>query len=170
VAKEECIICGEDHPRCNAHKTNGQPCMRWPRDEEPVCQLHGGNTPQVRRAGAERRAAKAVEKDVNAVLGYSLDGSVPDVLTAMEGLAAAELARVHALAERVNGLKELRFTAWGPGTEQTRAEVLMLERATDRAMRFLEVLAKHKPDGEAAAAVNLLTSLSDTIKAMKAEE
>lgn len=170
MAKEECIICGEDHPRCNAHKTNGEPCMRWPRDMEPVCQLHGGNTPQVRRTGAERRAAKAIEKDVNAVLGYSLDGTVGDVLQKMEGLAAASLARVEAFAARVNALREVRFTAWGPGTEQQRAEVGMLEREMDRAMRYLEVVAKHKPDGEAAAAVNLLTSLSDTIKAMKAEE
>ena len=36
----------------------------------------------------------------------------------------------------------------------------------DRTARMLELVVKHKPDGEAAAAVNLLTSLADQIKGM----
>lgn len=170
MAKEDCVICGQDHPRCNGHKKNSdpvRPCMVWPRDQEQACRVHGGNSPQSRAAGERARAAKAIQQDAEAVLGYSLDGKVPDLLAAMEGLAAMQLAQVEALAARVNALSKIRFTALGPGTEQVRAEVQLLERATDRAMKFLEVVAKHKPDGEAAAAVNLLTSLADQIKGMK---
>lgn len=173
MARKDCVICGQDHPRCNGHKKIDEntpevrPCMVHPRDMEDVCRLHGGNLPTIKAAGNRARTAKKLDAEVTAVLGYSLDGQVPDVMAAMEGLAAAELARVQALAAHVNGLERLRYASIGPGTEQIRGEVQLLERATDRAMKFLEVVAKHRPDGEAAAAVNLLTSLSDQIKAMK---
>lgn len=163
MAKEDCVICGEEHPRCNAHNTKGDPCMRWPREGTDVCRNHGGAAPQVVAAGEARRAAKALEADANAVLGYSLDGKVPDVLSAMEGLAAASLNMVEALAQRVNDLARVRYGS-DYSVEQIRGEVVLLERAMDRSAKMLELLAKHKPDGEAAAAVNLLTSLSDQIK------
>jgi hypothetical protein len=165
--KEDCIICGKAHPRCAAHKNTGDPCMRWPRDEEPVCRLHGGESPQVKRVGAERRAAKAAQADAAAALGYTMDGKVEDPLGAMEGLAAMAIAMTEALAARVNDLTRLRFVADGPGTEQLRSEVALLERSMDRTARMLELVMKHKPDGEAAAAVNLLTSLADAIKGME---
>lgn len=167
MAKEECVICGQPHPRCNGHKNGGaDPCMRWPRHEEPVCRQHGGNAPQVRAAGVAARAAKAAERDAHAVLGYDLSGQVPDVLGAMEGLAAMSLAMVQALAARVNAVDRIRYGS-DYGVEQLRAEVALLERSIDRAGKMLELVAKHKPDGEAAAAVNLLTSLSDTIKGLE---
>ena len=164
--KEDCVICGEPHPRCSAHNRRGEPCMRWPRDEEPVCRLHGGETPQVKAAGAARRAAKALEADAQAALGFDLNGTVPDVLGAMEGLAAMSLAMVESLAARVNALTKVRYGS-DYGVEQFRAEVTLLERSIDRAGKMLELVAKHRPDGEAAAAVNLLTSLADEIKAME---
>ena len=163
---EDCVICGEDHPRCARHNAKGLPCMRWPRDEEKLCRVHGGESPSVKAAGAERRAAKALAADSQAVLGYSLDGKVPDVLAAMEGLAAASLNQVEALSQRVNHLASIRYSS-DFSVEQMRAEVVLMERAMDRSIRMLEVLAKHKPDGEAAAAVNLLTSLADQIKGLE---
>ena len=166
VNREGCVICGEDHRRCSAHKKDGTPCNRWPRDEEPVCRLHGGETPQVKRTGEARRAAKAAEADARAALGFTLDGKVEDPLGAMEGLAAMAIAMTNALASRVNALTHLRYDAGGPGTEQLRSEVALLERSMDRTARMLELVVKHKPDGEAAAAVNLLTSLADQIKGM----
>lgn len=139
--------------------------MRWPRDMEPVCRLHGGETPGVKAKGVRDRAAKALEADAQAVLGYDLNGTVPDVLGAMEGLAAMSLAMVQALGSRVNALNAVRYGS-DYSVEQLRGEVVLLERAMDRSGKMLELLAKHKPDGEAAAAVNLLTSLADQIKSM----
>lgn len=165
--KEGCVICGEDHRRCAAHKKDGTPCNRWPRDQEPVCRLHGGETPQVKAAGVARRAAKAAEADARAALGYTLDGKVADPLAAMEGLAAMAIAMTESLAARVNALNSIRYDAIGPGTEQLRSEVALLERSMDRTARMLELVQKHKPDGETAAAVNLLTSLADAIKGME---
>lgn len=165
MAKEECIICGQPHPRCNGHKkgTPVRPCMVWPRDQENACRLHGGNSPGSRRAGVARRAAKALEADATAALGYSLDGKVDDVLGAMEGLAAMALAMVEALASRVNALKNVRYSS-DYSVEQLRAEVGLLERSMDRAGKMLELVAKHKPDGEAAAARNLLTALAEKLE------
>lgn len=170
MAKKECVVCGQEHPRCNGHKkgTPVRPCMVWPRDMENACRLHGGNHPAARAKGEEARALKKLEADASAVLGYSLDGKVPDLLGAMEGLAALAIAQVEAMGARVNALAErgrfgsLRYES-NIGTEQLRAEVALLERSMDRAGKMLELVAKHKPDGEAAAAVNLLTSLSETI-------
>lgn len=140
--------------------------MRWPRDEVAVCRKHGGAAPQVIAAGEARRAAKAAQKDAQAALGFTMDGKVADPLGAMEGLAAMGIAMTESLAARVNALTHLRYDAVGPGTEQLRSEVALLERSMDRTARLLELVVKHKPDGEAAAAVNLLTSLADTIKGM----
>lgn len=165
---EECVICDKPHPRCRAHNRQGEPCMRHPRDMEPVCRMHGGEIPAVKAKGVAARAAKAAEADARAVLGFDLAGQVPDVLAAMEGLAAMSLAMVEALAARVNAVDRIRYGS-DYGVEQLRAEVVLLERSIDRAGKMLELVAKHKPDGEAAAAVNLLTSLADQIKAMEPE-
>lgn len=140
--------------------------MRWPRDEEPLCRVHGGEAPALKAAGAARRAAKAAQQDAQAALGYTMDGTVEDPLAAMEGLAAMAIAMTAALAARVNALTHIRYDAVGPGTEQLRAEVALLERSMDRTAKMLELVVKYKPDGEAAAAVNLLTSLADQIKGM----
>lgn len=163
---ESCVICGEDHPRCARHNAKGTPCMRWPRDEEKLCRVHGGESPTHKAAGAERRAAKALAADSQAVLGYSLDGKVGDVLASMEGLAAASLNQTEALGQRVNDLLTVGYSS-EHGIEQVRTAVVLYERSLDRSMKMLEVLAKHKPDGEAAAAVNLLTSLADQIKGLE---
>lgn len=163
---EDCIICGKDHPRCAAHNNRGEPCMRQPRDGTYVCRTHGGAAPQVIAAGAARRAAKAAEADARAALGWTMDGKVDDPLAAMEGLAAMAVAMTTALAERVNALGSVRFSS-DYGVEQLRAEVGLLERSMDRTAKMLELVAKHKPDGEAVAAVNLLTSLADQIKGLE---
>lgn len=164
---QDCPICGEDHPRCARHNAKGEPCMRWPRDEEKLCRVHGGEAPGPKAAGAARRAAKAANADLQAVVGFTMDGKVEDPLAAMEGLAAMAIAMTAALAERVNGLSHLRYDAIGAGTEQLRAEVALLERSMDRTAKMLELVQKYKPDGETAAAVNLLTSLADAIKGME---
>lgn len=166
---QDCPICGEDHPRCGRHNAKGEPCMRWPRDEEKLCRVHGGEAPASKAAGAQRRAAKKLEADARAALGYSLDGKVPDIMAAMEGLAAMRLNMVEALAERVNALTVIGFRS-DYGVEQIKAEVQLLDKSIDSAARLLEMVAKHKPDGEAAAAVNLLTSLSDAIKNLELPE
>lgn len=140
--------------------------MRWPRKLEPVCKKHGGDAPQVKAAGVARRAAAQAEADARAALGWTMDGRIDDPVAKMEGLAAMALAMTESLAERVNALTSIRFSS-DYGVEQLRAEVALLERSMDRTAKMLEMVAKHKPDGEAAAAVNLLTSLADTIKGME---
>lgn len=169
MPKDECVVCGQPHPRCNGHKKGSdpvRPCMNQPRRLENACRVHGGNHPGQRAAGAARRAAAEAEADAEAVLGFSMGGSIPDVLAAFEGLAAISVAMVDSLSQRVNALGRLRYSAHGPGTEQLRAEVAMLERSIERAGKMLELVAKHKPDGEATAARNLLTVMAEKLDSL----
>jgi hypothetical protein len=46
-------------PRCQGHKTNGEPCLNPAIRGATVCRKHGGSAPQVRRAAALRMAMAA---------------------------------------------------------------------------------------------------------------
>jgi hypothetical protein len=52
------------------------------------------------------------------------------------------MAMKEQLAARVNGLKQLRYSASGSGAEQTRAEITLYERSLDRTAKFLDLLVK----------------------------
>jgi hypothetical protein len=163
---DDCVICGDDHPRCARHNSRGGPCMRWPRDEEKLCRLHGGESPASVSAGIRRRALKAVQADAQALLGYELDGKVSDPLAVVEGMVASEIAMMQGLAARLNDLSQVSYGS-AIGTEQIRGVALLYERSRDRVVKYVEVLMKHKPDGEAVATANLLTSLSDKLAGHK---
>jgi hypothetical protein len=64
-----CSKCGQDHPRCQAHRQRTDPpvpCMKYPIAGGRVCSKHGGNTRAAREKAAERvfeqnERAQAVE-------------------------------------------------------------------------------------------------------------
>jgi hypothetical protein len=132
-----------DRPQCGARKrqTPGN-CARpagWGTDHagHGPCKLHGGST----RAHKVHALWRAVEADAKAVLAAEgLDG-VDDPLGRIARLAVEALAFKGSTAQRVNALGDVRFTD-DRGAEQLRAEVALYERALDRSVRFLEVLAK----------------------------
>ncbi len=68
--------------------------------------------------------------------------SVDEPLTELSRLAGQVLAWRDQIAELVNGLDDIRYTAAGAGTEQLRAEVALFERAMDRCAMVLGVIAK----------------------------
>ena len=67
--------------RCTAHRSrDGRPCRRWARRGAAVCPSHGGNSPAVRRAAAERVArAELVDREIRARVRHHRELRVQDV-------------------------------------------------------------------------------------------
>ncbi len=124
--------------RCVARRSNGEPCGRWPTRGATVCAKHGAGAPHVKAAAAERRLEQQARQAL-AQLGVE---PVDDPLTALAQLAGEVVQWKDALAARVNALREIRYEAHGAGTEQLRAEVALFERAMDRCVQVLAVMAK----------------------------
>lgn len=129
--------------RCTAKaKSTGGRCGNWPVSGATVCRIHGGRASQVLAAAKRRLAAEKVESDVKDAIAFESRAGVKEPLEQLALLADEALAMKEALAGRINGLKSIRYSAHGSGTEQLRAEVALYERAMDRAARFLDLLAK----------------------------
>lgn len=65
--------------RCTARRRNGQPCKSMAARGANVCRVHGGSAPQVKRA-AQRRLQQAADVLTERLLGFALDGDVPDAI------------------------------------------------------------------------------------------
>ena len=50
-------LTGSGRPRCSAHRTNGEPCHKWPIRGGRVCRNHGGAAKHVQDAARRRIAA-----------------------------------------------------------------------------------------------------------------
>lgn len=128
-----------DRRRCTAHRTtDGEPCTRWARKGTTVCPKHGGNAPQVVRAG-QLRVLEAELADELAQLDVA---PVEDPFERLRLLAGQAVAWQERIATRVNALTELRYEASGAGTEQLRSEIALYERAMDRCAVVLGMIAK----------------------------
>lgn len=134
--------------RCSAHRSrDGKPCGKYAMRGATVCETHGGRAPQVRAAASERR----LDAQVRATLAKLDVAEVADPLTELGRLAGQILAWRDTLAARVNELSSIRYSAAGAGTEQLRAEVAMYERALDRCMQVLGLMAKLNLDARLVA-------------------
>jgi len=101
------------HPRkCQARKTNGDPCGRWAIEGGTVCPSHGGRAPQV-KAAAERQVEQA--KAVKAAATFGLPVNVEP--------HAALLDELHRTAGHVAWLGDLIQLIEDPGrlTQYTEA-------------------------------------------------
>lgn len=135
-------------PRCTGHSSRtGAPCKLSPVHGATVCHKHGGSAPQVKRAAARR----LVEAEIRDLFGKAL----PQVEAVDNPLAAyAEFAgRVMAWMQLMDSLLgDLRTVGYaGKAGEQIRAEVLLYERAMDRANVVLSSYARLNIDTRLAA-------------------
>lgn len=136
-----------EEQRCTAksRSRDGQRCGNWAVKGAAVCRVHGAS-PAVRAAAARRleaeKVTRKVQADVAAVIAYEGLAGVSDPHLQLGRLAAEVVAMKDALSSRVNALAELRYSAPGTGAEQIRAEVVLLERAQDRAGKFLDLLIR----------------------------
>ncbi len=58
--------------RCQARRSDGEPCGCWAMQGQRVCRVHGGSSPQA-RAAAERRLAEAKAAQAAITFGLPID-------------------------------------------------------------------------------------------------
>lgn len=127
--------------RCKAKNRAGEPCGRPPIVGGTVCASHGGSAPAVRKA-AERRVALAratAEVEARATARGPL--TVAEVYREMLVTAGSAVAWRDVLQERVAVLSDYGSTNT-LGSEQVLTDVVLYERALDRTMRALELIAR----------------------------
>jgi hypothetical protein len=178
---QTCPACQKVHTTrtggnaCVGHSRDGsgRACANPPKSGHDVCWTHGAGSPQAQAAAERRIATAAIQADTAALLASEgLDG-VADPIAEIGRLATEALALKRAAGARVNALEEIRYTGGlqrdergelvGTGTEQVRAEVVIYERALDRSMRFLEIVAKHAVPQDADRTKAMLAQLGEAL-------
>lgn len=112
--------------RCGAQAITGTNVCRW----------HGGAAKQVKRKAHER----ATEAKAQQVLGKLAYAPVSDPVSELADLAGQAAAWKELMAARVAELTKPGYA--GMTAEQTKAEVVVFERAMDRCGALLTSLAK----------------------------
>lgn len=127
----------DGHPRCGANKRGGGSCQQaagWGTNHAGIgrCKLHGGSTPTVSR-GAERQL---VEAEARILFDKIAPEIVPvgDPLSAYAAFAGRVMAWLALMDSLLDNLTSPRYEA---GSEQIRGEVILFERAMDRANTVL---------------------------------
>jgi len=110
-----------------------------------VCWSHGGAAGQVRAKAAARLALAKAEAQVTKVLSSEPHLPIDNPYAALSDLTSEVVHMKDVVGGMVNDLQgRLRYTATGAGTEQLRAEVALLERAQDRAGKFLDLMIRSR--------------------------
>jgi hypothetical protein len=147
-------------PRCGGKKKQGEgTCTQaagWGTDHPGFgrCKLHGGCTPN-QVVAAERQVAEAEVRRVLAELSVE---PVSDPLTGLMKLAGQVVAWQEATAGLVNRLESVRYRG-ANGAEQLRAEVILYERAMDRAVTVLAAIGRLNIDERLAKVTEQQVSL-----------
>jgi len=128
--------------------------------------MHGGAAPQVRAAAAERQLDARLERLVGQLEGERCDNP----LEALAQLAGEILAWKDLVRQRVSELQDLRYASNGPVGEQIRGEVILFERALDRCVKVLGMIARLDLDTRLAKiteeqAINLVRAVEVGITA-----
>jgi hypothetical protein len=76
-----------DPRRCQAHRTDGEPCRRWAVRGATVCPTHGGSIARVRAAAGRRIQLAAAER---AVATYGLPRDINALTALTQELARAQ--------------------------------------------------------------------------------
>ena len=124
-------------PRCGAKTRQGRPCRLVPMVGQVRCRMHGGASPQARRAAEVR----VTEAKVAAIVGELVAEPCADPLQALAQLAGEVLAWRDVLRREVARLTDLASVDEF-GVERARASVELYGSALDRASRLLVAIAK----------------------------
>lgn len=160
-------------PKCGGTNRQGEPCGKGAgagTDHPGVgnCKHHGGATPNGKKYASAQKAAR-IERSAERVLYQRGADPVENPLTALQALAGRALALEQAIGEIVNDLNGFRYESDGGG-EQLRAEVVVLERAMDRAGRLLVDIAKLNIEERLAKVTEAQTALvADALAAVLGE-
>lgn len=149
MAERNCDRCTRKHCQgrhCTGHSsTTGDPCKNYPIKGHLVCKFHGGATPQVKRQAEKNLTEAALRAKL-----HQLDiRPVDDPLNALKLLAGEIVAWKELLQGKVLELEKFRYgTDMG---EAIRGEVQLFERALDRCVTVLGVIAKLNIDDRLVA-------------------
>lgn len=132
--------------RCTARTKRG-PCRAYPVRGATVCVTHGGAAPQVRNAASRR----LIEAEIRELFGKALPESVPvdNPLAAYAEFAGRVMAWMQLMDSLLGDLRTVGYE--GKAGEQIRAEVLLYERAMDRANTVLSSYARLNIDDRLAS-------------------
>lgn len=122
---------GHDPRRCRAHKSNGEPCQKFPRHGAEVCDTHGGSTPQVKAAASVR----VTEGKLREKVGRLKVEPVTHPMRDLQMLAGKAKAWMEVCEEHIAELEKLRYST--EGGEQIRGEVVLFERALEACRKVL---------------------------------
>lgn len=106
-----------------------------------VCGIHGGRASHAKAAGLRRVAEEKLERQMTNTLARMDVAAVDNPLASLSQLAGQVVAWQQALADKVNGLTDIRYQD-AKGTEQLRAEVALYERAMDRCNTVLGTISR----------------------------
>jgi hypothetical protein len=140
MADTKCNICTRKYCKgrhCTSHSSiTGERCKNYPIKGHLVCKFHGGGTPQVKRQAEKNLTEQALREKL-----HQLDiKPVDDPLNALKLLAGEIVAWKEILRDKVLELEKFRYgTDMG---EAIRGEVVLFERALDRCVTVLGVIAK----------------------------
>lgn len=134
-------------PRCGAKTQVGGNCIRFPVRGAKRCYRHGGGSPQ-----AQKAAKRAVLAGKALIQLSRMDTSRPvtDPLTALSEVAGEIIRWKDLMALHVADLQNVSYSSAEAG-EQIRGQVLLYERAMDRAVQVLAAIAKLNIDERLAA-------------------
>lgn len=137
---------GKKGRQCRANsKQSGERCRRAATPGALVCRFHGSRAPQVAAKAAEA-LAEAEVREVVTQLGIT---PVENPLLALQHVAGEVMAWKDAVRQRMETLERWRYSG-DAGTEQIRGEIMLWERALDRAANVLGLIAKLNIDDRLA--------------------
>jgi hypothetical protein len=113
-------------------------CTQWPIDGGKRCKMHGGGTPQARKAAARNVAERKARKTLAEVGEFAPVENPLTELAQVAGRARAFMEILQSHVERLEDLSQGNLT----GPDAARVELQLYERAMDRTGRLVEALAK----------------------------
>lgn len=137
--------------RCKAmaKRRDGERCNNAALKGGLVCRFHGGNTKAARAKYAENAAVQKGQEALDKAIGNLTYQPVENPLEELRRLAGEVVAWKDAIREHVQRLKDLRYS--GESGEQIRGEIVLFERAMDRAGSVLGLIAKLNIDDRLVA-------------------
>lgn len=134
-----------DGTRCGAKTKSGGKCTRPIPKFGKRCRHHGGASPWAKQKTEERR----IQADAERAIQKLNITPVSDPLTALRTVAGEVLAWKDEISRHVSELTQVRYRS--DGGEQIRAEIALYERAIDRCVHTLAIIAKLNIDERLAA-------------------
>lgn len=96
--------------RCRAHRRDGSPCGSWAVQDSTTCRMHGGTSPQARKAAARRREERQAKEAVE-LFAVPVETSPSEALLDLVQWTAGEVAYWRAEVRKVAQEEPAKLTA-----------------------------------------------------------